>query len=41
MYTVGYIEPKSRKILLDFSRHKDVNMRTKDLLESEIPKCRL
>ena len=40
-YTIGYIERKSRKIFLYFSRHKDVYMQTKDLLESEIPKCRL
>ena len=40
-YTVGYIERKSRKIVLYFNPRKDVYMQTENLLESEIPKYRL
>ena len=40
-YTIGFFERASKKIFLYFSKSKDVFNQTKDLLESEIPKCRL
>ena len=40
-YTIRFIERKSKKIFLYFSKSKDVFAQTKDLLEAEIPKCRL
>ena len=40
-FTLGFIERNSRKIFLYFSKSKDMFAQTKDLLESEIQKCRL
>ena len=39
IYTIGYSERVSKKILIYFSKSKDMSNKTKDLLEHEIPKC--
>ena len=41
IYTSGFFERASKKIFLYFSKSKDMLAQTRDLLESEIPKCRL
>ena len=41
VYTIGFFERRSKKVFLYFSKSKDVYGQTKDLLEAEIPKCRL
>ena len=40
-YTIGFFERKSKKIFLYFSKSKEMSQQTKDLIASEIPKCRL
>ena len=40
-YTIGFFERVSKKIFIYFSKSKDVFNQTKDLLEFEMPKCRL
>ena len=40
-YTIGVFECKSKKMFLYFSKSKEMSQQTKDLIASEILKCRL
>ena len=39
--TIGFFVRKAKKIFLYFSKSEEMSQQTKDLIASEIPKCRM